>query len=145
MNILLSIKPKYAESIINGRKKYEFRKVIFKRRIYINNVYIYCSSPVKKIIGVFRIGNIIEDRPESLWEQLNEFSGLEEKEFFDYFENIEKGYAIEIKSIEEFKDPLDPAEAIPDFVPPQSFYYIRFSLSPGDSQYIGENRTLEDY
>jgi predicted transcriptional regulator len=144
MNILLSIKPKYAESIISGKKKYEFRKVIFKKN-YIENVYIYCTSPVKRIIGVFRVGDIIEDRPERLWEQLNEFSGLEEKEFFDYFENIEKGFAIEIKSIEKFEDPVDPAKLIPGFVPPQSFYYVRFSLSPGDFQDNGKNRTIEDY
>ena len=76
---------------------------------------------------------------------INEFSGLEEKEFFDFFENIEKGFAIEIKSMEKFEDPVDPAKLIPGFVPPQSFYYVRFSLSPGDFQDNGKNRTLGDY
>ena len=32
MNVLLSIKPKYANQIINGNKKYEFRKSVFKNR-----------------------------------------------------------------------------------------------------------------
>ena len=31
MNVLLSVKPKYANEIISCRKKYEFRKSIFKR------------------------------------------------------------------------------------------------------------------
>jgi predicted transcriptional regulator len=144
MNILLSIKPKYAESIISGRKKYEFRKVVFKKN-YIDNVYIYCSSPVKRIIGAFRVGDIIEDRPERLWDRLNEFSGLDEQEFFDYFGNIEKGFAIEIKNVEKFENPVDPIEVIPDFVPPQSFYYVRFSLSPREFRDEGKNSTLEDY
>lgn len=144
MNILLSIKPKYAESIISGNKRYEFRKIIFKRN-YIKNVYIYCTSPVKRIIGSFKVGDIIEDRPIRLWEKLNKFSGLDEEEFFDYFKNIERGFAIEIKSIEKFEDPVDPVKLIPGFVPPQSFCYVRFSLSQGDFQDNGKNRTLEEY
>ena len=31
MQVLLSIKPEFAESILAGSKKYEFRKVIFRR------------------------------------------------------------------------------------------------------------------
>ena len=60
MNVLLSVKPKYAELIMMGCKKYEFRKVIFSNK-HIDLTYIYSSSPVKKIIGTFRIGDIIED------------------------------------------------------------------------------------
>ena len=32
MDVLLSIKPKYVKSIIEGEKRYEFRKAIFKNR-----------------------------------------------------------------------------------------------------------------
>jgi len=32
-SILLSIKPKYVQKIIEGSKKYEFRKQIFKKNI----------------------------------------------------------------------------------------------------------------
>ena len=31
MKILLSIKPEFAERIFDGSKKYEFRKVIFRK------------------------------------------------------------------------------------------------------------------
>jgi predicted transcriptional regulator len=124
MNVLLSVKPKYAELIMKGSKKYEFRKVVFNNK-YIEYVYIYSSSPVKKIVGIFRIGTIIEDRPLSLWDQLKGYSGMEEDEFFDYFENRKIGFAIEIKDVKRFEDPLDPKDLIPRFVPPQSFCYIK--------------------
>jgi predicted transcriptional regulator len=124
MNVLLSVKPKYAELIMKGSKKYEFRKVVFNNK-YIEYVYIYSSSPVKKIVGIFRIGTIIEDRPLSLWNQLKGYSGMEEDEFFDYFENRKIGFAIEIKDFKRFEDPLDPKDLIPRFVPPQSFCYIK--------------------
>ena len=62
MNVLLSVKPKYANEIISGRKKYEFRKLIFKRE-NIEKVYIYSSSPVKKVIGIVDIDGRKEQFP----------------------------------------------------------------------------------
>ena len=83
MSVLLSIKPKYCERIKEGNKKYEFRKVIFKKEI--SKVYIYSSSPVKKIIGSFEIGSILDGTPQWLWEKCNGSSGLSESEFFKGF------------------------------------------------------------
>jgi len=54
MKVLLSIKPKYAEMILSGEKKYEFRRAIFKKP-GISKVVIYASSPVSKVIGEFEI------------------------------------------------------------------------------------------
>ncbi len=130
MNVLLSIRPKYVEAIIKGDKRYEFRKTIFRDKS-IERVYIYSTSPVKKIVGAFRIGNIIEDHPEHLWEQLKEFSGLNDIEFFSYFSGNERGFAIEIEDLEEFKNPVDPRDSIPGFVPPQSFCYMDTSIVLG--------------
>ena len=53
MNVLLSVKPKYAEKIVEGKKKYEFRRAIFQKQ-NIEKVYIYSSSPVSKIVAAFR-------------------------------------------------------------------------------------------
>lgn len=144
MNILLSIKPKHVESIIKGQKKYEFRKILFKRR-YIDTVYVYASSPIKKIIGAFQIGDIVEDKPINLWHQFNEVSGLDEAEFFEYFKDNEIGFAIEIKNVEKYEQPLDPEEVIPGFVPPQSFCYVRYSLNPEESNKLEENKRLQDF
>ena len=58
MNVLLSIKPKYVKGIMNGNKRYEFRRSIFRCREDIELVYIYSTSPVKKIVGVFTIKSI---------------------------------------------------------------------------------------
>ena len=123
MFVLLSIKPKYVEAIMRGHKKYEFRKSIFRQR-NLAKVYMYSTAPVQKVVGTFGIGTIIEDHPKLLWNQLHEFSGLEDDEFFRYFKDIERGFAIEIKSVEIFKEPINPWDAIPRFVPPQSFCYI---------------------
>lgn len=123
MSVLLSVKPKYVDEIVNGNKKYEFRKAIWKRNGF-KTVYVYSSAPVKKIVGAFTIGEIIEDSPKSLWERLNEFAGIGKKEFFSYFNTQETGFAIEIGDFDEFADPINPYEEIPGFRPPQSFYYF---------------------
>ena len=130
MNVLLSIKPKYVELIMKGDKRYEFRKVIFRNR-NIEMVYIYSSAPVKRIIGYFMVGDIIEDHPDRLWVQFSEFSGLNDIEFFSYFNGNKKGFAIEIVNLEAFKNPVDPREIIPDFAAPQSFCYLDTAIFGG--------------
>ena len=124
MNVLLSIKPKYVEEIIKGNKRYEFRRSIFRCREDIELVYIYSTSPVKKIVGVFTIKNIIEDHPRNLWKNFKEFSGIEKEEFFSYFGDCKNGFAIGIENVEVFEGPIDPKISIPGFVPPQSFRYV---------------------
>ncbi len=127
MNVLLSIKPKYVNEIIRGKKRYEFRKVIFRNR-NVTTVYIYSSSPEKQIVGSFEIGDIIEDHPHNLWERFKDQSGIEETEFFRYFGGRDKGFAIEIEKLNRFEHPIDPKELIPGFVPPQSFCYMDVPL-----------------
>ncbi|MBW2740578.1 MAG: ASCH domain-containing protein [Deltaproteobacteria bacterium] len=126
MNVLLSVKPKYAKEIISGRKKYEFRKSIFKRD-NVEKMYIYSSSSVRKIIAIVDIDGILSDSPQELWEQCHEDAGISEGEFFDYFKNSETGYAIKIFNVHEFPTPIDPYHLDEDFRPPQSFYYLPIS------------------
>ena len=61
-SVILSIKPIYAQAIMNGTKKVEFRKKIFKRPV--DKIFVYSSSPEQKIIGFFTISEIVEDEPK---------------------------------------------------------------------------------
>ncbi len=124
MNVLLSIKPKYVEKILDGEKRYEFRKTSFKNPEEVEKIYIYSTSPEKKIVGYFVLDEIIEDEPENLWERCKTHSGVEKEEFFEYYRGKEKGVAMKINRIEDFKEPIDPYENLSDFVAPQSFYYV---------------------
>lgn len=56
MNVILSIKPKWAEKIYNGEKTIEFRKSIPKNFDTSNDVvFIYETAPVKMVTGYIRI------------------------------------------------------------------------------------------
>ncbi len=123
MNVLLSIKPKYVNAILNGKKEYEFRKVIFKEK-NVEKVYMYSSSPVKKIVGVFIVGGIIEDHPKQIWKKCHSKSGIAKEDFFAYFNNHDKGYAIKIVDPKPIEGPIDLKRISQDFIPPQSFCYF---------------------
>ena len=76
MNALFSIKPKYAAMILNGTKHYEYRKSIFSMPYNIDKVYIYASSPIKKVIGEFKVVSILCDTPQKIWQRTHKESGL---------------------------------------------------------------------
>jgi len=130
MNVLLSIKPKYVEEIIEGNKRYEFRKVVF-RDSRVRTAYIYSSSPEKRIVASFEIGDIIEDHPSNLWDMFSDMAGIDKEEFFRYFDGHERGFAIEIEKLNRFEHPIDPKKYIPGFVPPQSFCYVDMLIGTG--------------
>lgn len=124
--ILMSIKPKYVKEILNGNKQYEFRKQIFRDQS-MDNIFIYASSPMKKIVACFRLGEIVEGHPNYLWEQFWDVSGINKREFFKYFAGKETGFAIRINELKQFRTPIDPYEVFENFISPQSYCYVNYS------------------
>ena len=122
MDAILSIKPVYANQILAGTKKVEFRKRKFKEEV--RRVYIYASVPVKQIVGYFTFSAIDEDTPANLWHKYKDVGGIAQDAFFDYYANNESGCALVIKSVTSFKQGKSPNDFIDDFVPPQSYVYL---------------------
>jgi predicted transcriptional regulator len=123
MNVLLSVNPEYAAKIMKGEKKYEFRKRIFKRKD-VEQIYIYSTSPVSKIIGMVTIERILEGSPDEIWEKCSSYSGMTKEEYFCYFKDNEKAFVIKIKNVKAFVDPVDPYALFDSFILPQSFCYV---------------------
>jgi predicted transcriptional regulator len=122
MDVLLSVKPEYVKSIIDGEKRYEFRKAIFRNHS-INRIFIYSSAPVKKIVALFEISTILEDHPAVFWDTVKDHAGIDDAGFFSYLAGRLRGYAIGIENLWEFEEPIDPYETMPGFVPPKSYCY----------------------
>jgi predicted transcriptional regulator len=123
MKVLLSIKPKYADLIFEGTKKYEFRRTIFKNT-KIKTVVVYVSSPVQKVIGEFEIDTILNEDVVTLWKKTRKYAGIDEEYFYQYFDNKEKGFAIKIKNLKKYRRPLCLTEDF-NLLPPQSFLYLK--------------------
>lgn len=122
MKVILSIKPEFAEKIFNGSKKFEFRRRLYKKKD-VKVVIVYASAPISKIIGEFEIGSVLYDDLSSLWETTNEFSGITEAYYRDYFKGKESGYAIAVKKTEKYDQPICIKESF-GLTPPQSFAYV---------------------
>ena len=122
MRVLLSIKPKYADKIFDGTKKFEFRKVIFKNP-NIKTVVVYSSSPIQQVIGEFEIDDILSFNPDKIWKMTKKYSGISEDFFYEYFADRDIAHAIKIKKTRRYRKPLCIRE---DFnaVPPQSYMYL---------------------
>ncbi|ALP62368.1 ASCH domain-containing protein [Paraburkholderia caribensis] len=123
MRVLLSIKPEYADRILSGEKKFEFRKSVFKNE-HVKTVVIYATMPVGKVVGEFDVGSIIKERPSKLWSTTKAYSGITKAFFEEYFRGREAGYAISVKTARRYAKPLDLEALMPGCVPPQSFRYL---------------------
>ncbi len=127
--ILLSIKPRFVEQIFSKKKTYEFRKQLWKncRNLELSDIkiYIYSTSPVKKIVGYFKSLWIYETDPHTLWEKCRIGAGIDWFEFREYFKDYEKGFAIWIKNLNKFVEPISPFCIFSEFHAPMNFIYIR--------------------
>lgn len=122
MKVLLSIKPEFVEKIFSGDKKFEFRKAIFKDP-GVKTIVIYASSPVKKAVGEFEVDEIIYEDIEKLWDRTKHHAGISLEYFNTYFDKREAGFAIRIKNVKKYKNPVCIMDVY-NAVPPQSFAYI---------------------
>jgi len=122
MKVLLSIKPEFVEAIFNGKKHFEYRKSIFKKDV--KTVVIYATKPLGKIVGEFDIDNIISDHPDNIWKMTKMFSGIDENFFSKYFQDRDIGYAIKIKHLRQYTEPICPYSLFKDFKAPQSYKYL---------------------
>ena len=127
MNLIMSIRPKYAQAIIDGKKQYEYRKRLPKRTD-IDKLYVYASKPIKAIIAYFTIGSVISDNPQKVWELTKKDGGITKEQFNDYFKGRDIAHAIKIEDVTELVTPLDPKAIIKDFTAPQNFIYTEVEL-----------------
>ncbi|CBJ80563.1 conserved hypothetical protein [Xenorhabdus bovienii str. Jollieti] len=127
MKILLSIKPEFVEKILEGTKKYEFRKGIFKNSS-VKSVVIYATKPVGKVVGEFNIEHILEDTPSSLWRITKQNSGISKIFFDEYFKRRNKAFAIQIGYVQKYDYPISLDELSEQLgkriTAPQSYCYL---------------------
>ena len=119
--VILSIKPDYVKKIFSGEKKFELRRRIW-RDSSVNLAFIYCTYPVQKIVGCFNIAYICEAPILDIWKVVKNECSLSKKEFLNYFDSQDFGYAIKIKNPVEFSDPID-LKSISKKAP-QNFCYV---------------------
>lgn len=120
--VLISIKPEYASAIVEGRKQVEFRKRVFSDTV--ERAFVYSSSPIKSILGSFAIRHIEKGTPNYIWERYSKCGCISKSKYYDYFQNHDVAFGIEILKFDSYRHPLDPFCIDSKFRAPQSFCYI---------------------
>lgn len=119
--ILLSIKPEYANRIIDGTKKFEFRRRVSSKTV--DRILIYSTSPVQQVIGEVEVVEVLKMKPSPLWEATKKEAGISRAKFRAYFSDCEEAYAYKLGKITKF----DVPKTLMDYgikQAPQSFVFI---------------------
>ena len=119
--ILLSIKPEYVHRILDGSKKYEFRRSVAKRKV--DRILIYSTAPEMKVVAMVEVLDILKDSPKKLWEKTQAYAGISRPKFMDYYADRSVAYAYQLGELQKFDTPKTLAE-YGVTAAPQSFVYI---------------------
>lgn len=125
MKVMLSIKPEFASKILDGSKRFEYRRRVFSRGD-VDTLVIYVTSPVSKVVAEVEILEVIEDSPEEIWNSTESYSGIDRLRFDTYFNTSMTGFAISLGKVYKLEMPLPLNSYYPKLKrPPQSFVYIK--------------------
>ena len=119
--ILLSINPNHVENILNGTKRYEFRKKVCKR--HVDKILIYSTTPIMKVVGEAEVEEVLVDNPEAIWKKTKTKSGIDKKFFDQYYKNRDQAVAYKIRNVIKYRQPKELKEYGVSSAP-QSFRYI---------------------
>lgn len=119
--LLLSIKPEYVEKILQGTKKFEYRKRLAKEEVSV--IYIYSTSPSMKVVASAQVIGRLSASPTSLWKKTKANAGISRSKYREYFHGCKVAYAYELGEVSVFKKEKELFE-YGITTPPQSFVYI---------------------
>lgn len=119
--MLLSIKPEYAQVILDGKKEYEFRKR--RCRSDVHKIVFYATAPWSCVVGEAEIEEIIEGSPTHIWELAKTAAGITPKKYREYYHGRKTAVAYKLRNVVAY----EPTRSLADYgvtQVPQSFIYI---------------------
>lgn len=107
---------------MSGTKRVEFRKRAFGRNV--SHVVVYASSPVKRVLGYFEVGQIDSASPRELWRRYAAVGGISKGDYEAYFGDSAEGVAIGVRRVHVLAHPLPIGDVLPSGRAPQSYAYL---------------------
>ena len=137
---LFSIKPQYAEAILGGSKKVEFRRTALAKDV--SHVVVYATSPVQRVVGAFEVEGVEVAVPSTLWQTYGSVGGIRREDYESYFSGAERAYAIKVRRPRAWSQSLCLQDLSPGLRPPQSYQYLRdAALARIEPLLVDGNRT----
>lgn len=119
--ILMSIKPEYIEEILNGTKRYEFRKSRCKQRV--DKIILYAKAPVSRVVAEVEVLEVLEDNLDIIWHRTKDFSGITKQMFKQYYKGKSSAVVYKLGMVTKYEEPMNLIDLGID-KPPQSFVYV---------------------
>lgn len=119
--ILLSINPVHVQNILNGTKHFEYRKTRCKRNI--DQIIIYATYPIKQVVAMAKVDDILEGDPDEIWEQTKSYSGINRDFYSKYYEGRDRAVAYKLSQVKKLSTPK-PISEFGLSAAPQSFAYV---------------------
>lgn len=131
--LLLSLRPRFAEAILEGIKTTELRRRPINAQPG-SRVILYASAPTMAIVGTARLKKVEAAEPAEAWSRYHDRLALAESEFYAYLDGSDHAYLLHLTRINCLDRPLELKELrrTGGFQPPQSFRYI----APSDPKAI---------
>lgn len=127
--LLISLRPRFAEAILDGTKTVELRRRA-PRLPTGALVVLYATSPVRAIVGWARVESIVSEALDDLWLQHGHHAGVSRMEFMRYFRDLSAGKGLLLRSPQRADTPMALRELRRLGVrPPQSWQYLEPSLA----------------
>lgn len=129
-DVVLSIKPHYADKIIRGEKTVELRRRFTSKIEAGSNAFIYSTTPTRALTGIAKIDEVHSLPKRDIWRKFAERACVTKAEFDAYFNGVPSGVAIELDRAAELDEPIALGELRRrfNFAPPQSFLYAGSQL-----------------
>jgi predicted transcriptional regulator len=128
-DVLMSIKPTFAERIVAGSKSVEIRKR-FSDKWAGHDVILYASQPRGALVGTATIGSVTKGRPADIWSQFETGIACSKAEFDCYVGAAHNITAIELKGITPYQEVVHLSELSQllreKLRPPQSYFELSF-------------------
>jgi predicted transcriptional regulator len=93
--LLLSVKPQYADLILDGRKTVELRRTCPSLPAGAS-VVLYGSSPMRAILGTATLDAVECETPAQLWKSVGHLTGIGFEQFAAYFADTSVAYGLRL-------------------------------------------------
>lgn len=135
---LMSIHPQYADRILDGTKRVEFRKRPVAADV--THVLVYATAPVSAVVGAFTVHDQHTASPQMLWRQFRQVAGISWSDFRDYYAGRSAGTGIAVGDVMHAPQPLCLRRDVGVQHPPQSFQYLRPDVAAGVLEHLRRDK-----
>ncbi len=118
----MAIHPTFANAILDGRKRVEFRKRALAPDV--STVVVYATAPVKYIIGEFDLDGTVSSTPDDVWAAVGDAGCIDHDSYAAYYAGSRLAVGILISAARRYAVPVALADLDPEPAVPQSFAYL---------------------